>query len=141
MGGQSKGDCPKLARAVSLVFLGLTLVACEQKTWTRDEIADIADDSIDASEANARIADLEDRINILETELKLASRRADTALDVGEAIQDQVNRNARIANENVLKDATAAGACGYSHFATADGGSVWRPNECTVESYFKRNKN
>lgn len=140
MGSQSKGYYSKLARAVPLACLGFVLVACEQHTWTRDEIADIADDSIDTSEATSRIAALEDRVSELETELKLASISAEIAREDNAAIQDQVNKNARIANDNVLKDATAAGACGYSQFATPNGGLAWRPNECTAETYFKRGK-
>jgi phage shock protein A len=54
-----------------LLAAALSLAGCEQKTWTRDEIADIAADSADAglaSEVYTQASDLDGRVSELESE-------------------------------------------------------------------------
>ena len=83
---------------------------------TRDEAADIADEAVDASGFEARIAELETRLEEAETDINgvrdLGLENASNA----ESLATTVSGNARISNENALRDMTRRGACGYRQF-------------------------
>ena len=55
-----------------------------------------------------------------------------TAAAVDE-VSSRVSNNARVANENAVKDMTAAGACGKETVYFKDGGLAIRNKECTVK--------
>ena len=101
----------KLALPLALAFLA----GCgEGKQFvTRDEAADIADDSVDASGLEGRIADLEGRVQELENETGRVRESVELTRDIAASTADQVSHNARVANENALKEMTRRGACGY----------------------------
>lgn len=92
---------------VPIVFL---LGACDSgEQWIgRDEAMDIADNvSVDNDAALlARIEELEERVDAIDAEAK-------TTAAVTDAVAEQVSANAKIANENALRDMTRRGACGY----------------------------
>ncbi|GAO39184.1 hypothetical protein SCH01S_28_00430 [Sphingomonas changbaiensis NBRC 104936] len=68
---------PKLPKRLPYEFIiaaGLLLGSCSEgaaRMFTRDEIVDIADDSIDASGVNQRMDQLQSRIEAIEQKLNM----------------------------------------------------------------------
>lgn len=70
-----------------------------------------------------KIADLEKRVAYLES--------------LSNSLSDQVAHNAKVANENALKDMTKAGACGTEYVPAGNGGYVLANKQCTVKDMKK----
>ena len=123
-----------------LIASAVLLAGCEQKTWTRAEIADIAEDQADARVASAesRISDLEDEISELKSQSATQVRIAEDTAATARATAETVAFNARVNNENTLKDATARGACGREGYWESAGIYRTRNIPCTAENYFQR---
>lgn len=71
---------------------------------TRDEVIDIADDAVDASDLSARVQLLERRLEEVEGQASLNATNIDTAFSNAEADRDTANGNAEILND--FKDRT-----------------------------------
>lgn len=66
----------------------------------------------DIAKLQLKIVELEGEIRKLRADNEFQDKYIDLALDGAEATAKQVSENARIANENTVKDMTARGACG-----------------------------
>ncbi|MDP4540143.1 hypothetical protein Q9K01_10940 [Qipengyuania sp. DY56-A-20] len=81
----------KAVGACALV-VGVVLGGCEQKIWTRDEIADIADDSVDAGAPAYRTESLNSRIIALESELQTLESDVEFQSQMIEIQADHIDR-------------------------------------------------
>lgn len=124
-------------------LVALALSGCEKKTWTHDEIqdiaADVADDVVSDSQ---RISALESRIEELESKLGMQQSAISQNEALASAVAKQVAYNAKVANENVLAAATKRGACGYQTVTGPGNPPGWirrEPVVCTDENYFDKN--
>lgn len=124
----------------AVVASAILLAGCEQKTWTRSEITDIAEDQADGSATRvaSRVDDLETRVDELESRLGMQAAAQAAVADKAANIAARVDNNARIANDNILRDATAAGDCGTESYWESPGIFRNRKITCTAETYFKR---
>lgn len=71
---------------------------------TRDEVIDIADDAVDASDLGGRIEALESRVEELESQAALNASNIETAFTNADSDRDTANGNAVILNS--FKDRT-----------------------------------
>ena len=125
-----------------LFMMATTLAACEKKVWSEDEIADIAGDAAgDAIADSEKVADLESRVS--ELERKLGAQQA--AISANEALASSVSQqvafNAKVANDNVLAEATKRGECGRTTEYGPGQPPAWIryvPVPCTEKNYFKK---
>ena len=101
--------------------------------WSRDEIADIAGDSVDASEASGRLDDVEARLTEIEERLGTQEALTKIVSDDLDSTNKVLSKNARIANENALKDMTRRGACGRHSVQYPSGAISWENKECTLD--------
>ena len=83
--------------------------------------------------AEARSHDLEARLATLEESLKGTQETIGMTAAAVDEVSSRVSNNARVANENAVKDMTAAGACGKETVYFKDGGLAIRNKECTVK--------
>ena len=95
---------------VSLIALSVLILlsGCEKRSWTRDEIADIASDaawqSVEGVEGAARQSDIDDlsaRINTLEQENASLKVEINSVADQANRIASQVDNNARVFNNHL----------------------------------------
>jgi hypothetical protein len=117
------------------VLAGVTGCNEGEKLISRDEAHQIADDvaARHSAELESRVAELEERLK--EAEAGVAGVRAlglENATNA-EALQNQVNSNASVANDNALSEMTRRGRCGYTEERDAAGYIIQRPVKCTRE--------
>lgn len=116
-----------------IVFLFL-VAACSDppRMRTNAEMQDIA-----ADEAEDQIAPLRYRIDELERRLNEIENDQKATASQTEAIADQVSHNAKVANDNALKDMTRLGACG-KEWRQNDFGQWFQANKkCTEKDFIK----
>ncbi len=127
-------------------YLGFTLCAClivagcgdsAPKTWSRDEIADIAGDTYDDTALLAKLQDMETRVAELERKAAFQEAYAEAISKDLDSVSGQVSRNAKVANDNALRDMTNAGACGRERVDYPDGSWTLRNRECTLKDMRK----
>lgn len=112
-----------------LIVLAVLLYSCDSKTWTEDEIREIARASSPAPyqggnteltmQQGADIKELQGKVEFLQKQID----------DIGTTL----DRNAKTANENTLLEMNRRGACGQEWVALKDGGRVYRNKECTLK--------
>lgn len=83
--------------------------------------------------AETRNEDLKTRVLALERELLSAKETANIAVSAVSAVSDRVSNNAKVANENAVRDMTRRGACGTKLVQDAPG--VYRSENipCTAK--------
>lgn len=115
-----------------VVALGLlSLAACDP--WVRrSEVEAIAADEArdEVAHANARITELVERVDELETQMsdtEVSMASVNRSLD---ATADQVTFNAKTQNANAIADMTRRGACGTETVQIGTG-YLTRNKECT----------
>lgn len=86
----------------------------------------------------SRVDDLGDRVYDLERKLGTQAAAQEAVAYKADSLAAQVDNNARVANENILKDATAAGECGRETYWETPSILRTRNIACTAETYFKR---
>lgn len=95
----------------------LLLAGCsdQNKLWRESEIHDIAEDAaVDSTaELASRVAELEDQVERQQKYIDTVSGAATAALNANMSVAKQVDENARVANENALREMNRRGACGY----------------------------
>lgn len=128
-----------MVRAAALILLSLT--ACDPLVRQSDLDNMRAEmDRVNQAELSAlkesRNA-LQERVELLEGQAKVNDLRAKEALATTDAVAEQVSNNARVANENAVKDMTARGACGREQILDEEVGFVWRNKECTINDLKK----
>lgn len=105
-----------IARALVVLAASFCLSGCEDIPRARSEraIRDIAADV--AAERDGplirEIEDLELRLSTMESENLLLRKRVAGTADLADAVADQVAHNAKVNNDNALKEMTRRGACG-----------------------------
>lgn len=103
------------------IIATVTLAGCNDvpHVWSESNIRDMAGDEAEAivsdreSSMQAKLEAMEGRIKALEDANVDLAVRAANARNFSEKIADQVANNARVQNQNSVKDMTARGACGY----------------------------
>ncbi|QIK78682.1 hypothetical protein G7077_06995 [Sphingomonas piscis] len=120
-------------RLMLMLSAAVLLTSCDPPV-RHSEAEDIAEDHAEAAAAKVRaqVEELESRVEEIKSKLERSTS------DVS-ALQGQVNHNARIANENarIENEAAAAamtkrGACGYETVQLENGGTIYRPRQCTI---------
>lgn len=124
----------------AIAACAILLAGCEKETWKEGEIIDIADDVATdrVTPVNGRMDELEARMDDLERKLDGQASLTSAVASQADRVAGQVARNAAIANDNVLKDATAAGECGSETYWESPGLLRSRKIPCTAENYFPR---
>lgn len=128
--------------AIPLVVLLLAGCSDRPRIWTESEIQDIAGDAAgdaaaDAladSDHEARIEDLEAKVDALERRLGIVSDLAIATSDAHESLRGTFNSNVEIANakDNAERQRrTQRGECGYDRIPVGDGtGAIYKPKPC-----------
>lgn len=112
----------------------LAIGACIWAWSNHEKLKDERDERIFAVQrAETRSEDLKTRIIALEHEITSTKETANIAVSAVDAVSDQVRNNAKVANENAVKDMTRNGACGRETIYLDNGGWTIRNKECTVK--------
>lgn len=116
-------------------FLWLLAIGSCIWAWSNHEkLKDEREERIFAIQrAETRNEDIKTRIVTLERELGSAKETAGLAVAAVSAVSDRVSNNAKVANENAVKDMTRNGACGQETIYLENGGWTVRNRECTTK--------
>lgn len=129
-----------MVRTATLIPLVL-LAGCSDppRPRTESEIRELARNAVQYETSR-----LEARINQLETELidlratdAIHAKAIESGVNYTLDVSRQVNNNARIANENALREMTAKGACGKDWWQDSNGVWNYRNKECTRKDFSK----
>jgi len=106
------------------------LTGCDYpRAWSKSDIQGMIVDAEQPVmrrniEQDAKIADLERKVNMLETKLDIVDGER-------ESLRKTVNNNADIANDNAIRAMTSRGACGTERVDYPDGSWSFRNRQCT----------
>jgi len=116
--------------ALWLCVAGLGLWLYNTSDNLAGEILDRGDASFKAQQSDA---DLERRINALESKLNMTEAEVKDVANAHESLRQTFNGNVDIENRAKVKRMTAAGACGTEVVNFKDGGWTVRNKECTLK--------
>lgn len=107
---------------------------CKQQIQ-RDEVEQIAERHSDVAltEALNEIARLERKLEAIEPRIVYLESIEKINSKAIDGVSAQVSNNAKVANDNALKDMTAAGACGKDRVDFPDGSWTVRNRQCTLK--------
>lgn len=112
----------------------LAIGACIWAWSNHEKLKDEREERIFAIQrAETRNEDLKTRILALEQELSSTKETANIAVSAVSAVSDRVSDNAKVANDNAVRDMTRRGACGQETFYLDGGGWTTRNKECTLK--------
>lgn len=111
--------------------LALALTGCEKTQWTRDEIANIAED-VAPEDTSSRVAALEARVTEMEDKLGYQEKLAGAISSDLSATQKALQTANKTADINSARDMTRRGACGQEWAVSNTGQSYLRNKRCTV---------
>lgn len=118
-----------MRRPLTAVVLLWGLSACDP-VIRKSEAESIAEDHADAAaaplrsqieETDSRVDELEGRIEELEGRIGITSASVSS-------LRETVNHNARLDNEEAVREMTRKGQCGYEAVTLETGGTVYRPS-------------
>ncbi len=92
------------------------------KTAARDDIAML----------QARMADLENRLELVEGEAKVAKVTAEVTASAHDSLVNTFNSNVRKDNEDAVRDMTRRGACGREWLQDENGNYFQTNKACTM---------
>lgn len=100
-------------RLSAIILASLAIAGCDGRPATHGDLRSEESDRIDAdARLETQIDALRSEVADLRRDLEYAEQDIDRASRVADAVADQAAHNAKVANENAVKQMTAEGRCG-----------------------------